>query len=362
MRRTLALKVLPAAAAGLLVALLLPGLVSADVVDSAINSGGSVEETVGLTSVGVNTMWVIVAGMVVMFMQCGFMFLEIGFSRQKNAGTVVAKVLTNFSIAAVCWYFVGFAFAFGSSPESLGGLIGTTGFLLQGYGDPTTAFPVMGFSNVTVEGEVLLPVRLLRRLARDRLGLDARAHQVRRLHHLRRRLRLDHLPDRRALGLRRRLPAGAGRPVEGHRLRRHAGLRRLDRRPPHRRDRRARGPAAARPEEGQVRQGRQAAGDPRPQHAAVRPRGHDPVARLVRVQPGLGAGHPGRPLRRDRARHEPRRRVRRARRAADVARSCRRRWTSACAATARSARSSRSRRRRATSSCGRRSRSASSPA
>ena len=35
-----------------------------------------------------------------MFMQAGFAFLEIGFSRGKNAGTVVAKILTNFSIAA----------------------------------------------------------------------------------------------------------------------------------------------------------------------------------------------------------------------------------------------------------------------
>ena len=153
MRRTMALKVLPAVAAGLFVALVIPGLAPADVVDSAINSDGSVEKTVGLTSVGVNTMWVIVAGMVVMFMQCGFMFLEIGFSRQKNAGTVVAKVLTNFSIAAVCWYFVGFAFAFGSSPHGLGGLIGGTGFLLHDYGDPTAAFPVMGFSNATVESK-----------------------------------------------------------------------------------------------------------------------------------------------------------------------------------------------------------------
>ena len=153
MRRTMALKVLPAIAAGLFVALVVPGLAPADVMDSAINSDGSVAKTVGLTSVGVNTMWTIVAGMVVMFMQCGFMFLEIGFSRQKNAGTVVAKVLTNFSIAAVCWYFVGFAFAFGTSPHGLGGLIGGTGFLLHDYGDPTAAFPVMGFSNATVESK-----------------------------------------------------------------------------------------------------------------------------------------------------------------------------------------------------------------
>src|SRR5262245_18255435 len=64
-------------------------------------------------SVGINSMWVIVCASLVMFMQAGFAFLEIGFSRQKNAGTVIAKILTNFSIAAVCWWAVGFAFAFG---------------------------------------------------------------------------------------------------------------------------------------------------------------------------------------------------------------------------------------------------------
>ena len=48
-----------------------------------------------------------------MFMQAGFAFLEIGFSRGKNAGTVVAKILTNFSIAAILYWAVGFAFAFG---------------------------------------------------------------------------------------------------------------------------------------------------------------------------------------------------------------------------------------------------------
>ena len=54
-------------------------------------------------------MWVIIAGCLVMFMQAGFAFLEIGFSRGKNAGTVVAKILTNFSIAAVGWWVCGFA-------------------------------------------------------------------------------------------------------------------------------------------------------------------------------------------------------------------------------------------------------------
>jgi Amt family ammonium transporter len=153
MRRTLATKGLPAVGAGLLVALVLPGLASADTVDTAINSNGGISNTVGLDTVAVNTIWVIVAGMVVMFMQCGFMFLEIGFSRQKNAGTVVAKILTNFSICAICWYFVGFAFAFGNDHLGLTGVIGGTGFLLQGFGDPLSAFPIMGASSATVEAK-----------------------------------------------------------------------------------------------------------------------------------------------------------------------------------------------------------------
>jgi Amt family ammonium transporter len=142
----MALKVLPVVGAGLLIVLAVPGIASADTLEAYSNG-------VLPDSVGFNSLWVIVAGMVVMFMQCGFMFLEIGFSRQKNAGTVVAKILTNFSIAAVMWYLIGFALAFGKEPDGLGGLIGGTGFLLRGFGDPTTAFPVMGLSNATVESK-----------------------------------------------------------------------------------------------------------------------------------------------------------------------------------------------------------------
>jgi Amt family ammonium transporter len=132
--------------AGLLVALVVPGFAAADTLDAY-------EKGVLPDSVGFNSLWVIVAGMVVMFMQAGFAFLEIGFSRQKNAGTVVAKILTNFSIAAVCWYFVGFAFAFGNDAVGIHGLLGGTGFLLHDFGDPAKAFPIMGLSDATVESK-----------------------------------------------------------------------------------------------------------------------------------------------------------------------------------------------------------------
>ena len=80
---------------GLVASLLLPAAAMADTFDAA--GAGKLAD-----SVGINSLWVIVAGCFVMFMQAGFALLEIGFSRGKNAGTVVAKILTNFSIAALC--------------------------------------------------------------------------------------------------------------------------------------------------------------------------------------------------------------------------------------------------------------------
>src|SRR3954466_12443188 len=72
-------------------------------------------------------MWVIVAGVLVMFMQAGFLLLEVGFSRAKNAGAGVAKILVNFSIASLCYWAVGFALAFGG----LGSIAGDHGFFLN---------------------------------------------------------------------------------------------------------------------------------------------------------------------------------------------------------------------------------------
>jgi Amt family ammonium transporter len=68
--------------------------------------------------------WVVVATCLVFFMQAGFLLLEVGFSRGKNAGMGVAKILVNFSIASLVWWACGFAFAFGG----FGWLAGDSGF------------------------------------------------------------------------------------------------------------------------------------------------------------------------------------------------------------------------------------------
>ena len=126
---------------GIAITLAAPAVASASSLD-AYNNG------VLPNSVAINSLWVIVAGCFVMFMQAGFAFLEIGFSRGKNVGTIVAKILVNFSIAAIMYYAIGFAFAFG-----VGDIIGHDGFFLRDYGDPQTAFPVMGLSDATVQSK-----------------------------------------------------------------------------------------------------------------------------------------------------------------------------------------------------------------
>jgi Amt family ammonium transporter len=103
-------------------------------------------------AVGINSTWVIVAAILVMFMQAGFAFLEIGFVRAKNAGSVVAKILTNFSIAGLCYWAVGFAVAFGT--DGLHGLIGTQGFFLDGF-NAGADFPLIDLPKGSVTPEAL---------------------------------------------------------------------------------------------------------------------------------------------------------------------------------------------------------------
>jgi ammonium transporter, Amt family len=100
------------------------------------------------TASAVDTTWVIVAGVLVMFMQAGFAFLEIGFSRMKNAGAGVAKILMNFSIASIAYWACGFALAFGGA----GWFSGNHGFFLSVGHDAASAakdIPFLGTYNIS---------------------------------------------------------------------------------------------------------------------------------------------------------------------------------------------------------------------
>ncbi|HEX5374618.1 MAG TPA: ammonium transporter [Solirubrobacterales bacterium] len=132
MRKKMGLAVIFAA----LAALVLPSVAGAATV-------GEVAGTVEEKALELDMVWVAVATALVFLMQAGFMFLEIGFSRQKNAGTGVAKILVNLAIVTLAWWALGYGVAEGGGND----FFGTSGFFFhfdQTIGQGEEAFSVAG--------------------------------------------------------------------------------------------------------------------------------------------------------------------------------------------------------------------------
>jgi ammonium transporter, Amt family len=78
--------------------------------------------------------WVMIATVLVFFMQAGFMFLEIGFSRGKNVGAGVAKIFVNLGVVTIAWWAIGF----GVSGEG-NRIFGESGYFFSFAGDAIEA-------------------------------------------------------------------------------------------------------------------------------------------------------------------------------------------------------------------------------
>ena len=119
--------------------------------DTLVTQGAATTEDVALA---IDTMWVVVAAMLVLFMQAGFAMLEVGFSRMKNVGSVVAKILAMMGIGLIAFWVAGFALTF-SDGGGLQSLIGTQGFFLSG--DEAT-YAGLGWTAVPVSAKFLFQV------------------------------------------------------------------------------------------------------------------------------------------------------------------------------------------------------------
>ena len=252
-----------------------------------------------------STIWVVLAAFLVMFMQAGFAFLEAGLTRMKNVGHIAAKNVLIFALCSIVYYLVGFGIAFGDGGN---GLVGGSGFLpnvedLMSIG----AAPFSWFSEVPGAAGYMFEVVF----AGVSLAIvwGAMAERTKLYVYI-------------VFGVLFTLiysvashwiwsPDGW---LFSKGMQDFAGL---DRRALPGRARRACRGAAARAAHRQVRPGREAERDPRPQHGVHDPWRDHPLVRLVRVQPGVDAGRRlrrARLLRLCRAEHEHRGRGRRARR------------------------------------------------
>ena len=62
---------------------------------------------------GINTVWMLLAAMLVFFMQPGFALVEAGFTRSKNTANILMKNFVDFMFGSLLFWFIGFGLMFG---------------------------------------------------------------------------------------------------------------------------------------------------------------------------------------------------------------------------------------------------------
>jgi Amt family ammonium transporter len=91
----------------------------------------------------INTAWVLIAAFLVFGMQVGFVMLESGFAREREAVNILVEGIADTCICGILFWAIGFAFMF----EDGNRFIGTHGFFLQNLPDTygTTGVPLLAF-------------------------------------------------------------------------------------------------------------------------------------------------------------------------------------------------------------------------
>ena len=77
-----------------------------------------------------DNVWILVAALLVLFMQAGFALVEAGLTRAKNVANVMMKNLMDLCFGALSFFAVGFAIAFGGGFDGIGRFVGGGGWFL----------------------------------------------------------------------------------------------------------------------------------------------------------------------------------------------------------------------------------------
>lgn len=158
------------------------GATTGTIIDVPAASAGAptLEEVgaqVGKNKIGINMMWVLLTGFLVMFMQAGFAMVEAGFTRAKNVAHTMAMNFMIYPLGMLGFYVCGFALMFGGfgALGTLGGydglnhevtislfgkdfgLFGGTGFFLSGSSYDVAIFSLFLFQMVFMDTTATIP-------------------------------------------------------------------------------------------------------------------------------------------------------------------------------------------------------------
>jgi Amt family ammonium transporter len=161
---------------------LVPGTITAEDAAKAATAepyATKLADLVDQNRIGINMVWLLVTGFLVMFMQAGFALVETGFTRAKNAMHTMSMNFMIYAIGIVGYFLVGFAFAFGGLPGVGGGnlgsnhplgsgitldigghtwgLLGTTGFALSGAAYDVSVVAFFLFQLVFMDTAATIP-------------------------------------------------------------------------------------------------------------------------------------------------------------------------------------------------------------
>lgn len=92
--------------------------------------------------ISLDTIWMLLAAMLVFFMQPGFALCEAGFTRSKNTANILFKNFVDFMLGSVLFWFIGFGFMFGSDGA---GFIGAPNFGDLSFYKSSAGLPTEGF-------------------------------------------------------------------------------------------------------------------------------------------------------------------------------------------------------------------------
>jgi Amt family ammonium transporter len=100
-----------------------PGTPEVEAAEEAATPAPTIEDL----SANLDTVWTMVAGFLVMWMQAGFCLVEAGLTRAKNAVNICMKNLLDFCFGSLAFWLVGFAIMFGAGTP----YFGSSGWCLQ---------------------------------------------------------------------------------------------------------------------------------------------------------------------------------------------------------------------------------------
>ncbi len=108
-------------------------------------------DAAGQVQIILDTIFLLIASVLVIFMNAGFGMLEAGFCRQKNAVNILSKNLIVFAVATIAYWAVGYAFMYGDGNT----FIGLKGFFFNGSSIPYSGDGSEWYIEEVIDGETV---------------------------------------------------------------------------------------------------------------------------------------------------------------------------------------------------------------